>query len=111
MWGDISTLRRPVQVCYRQVRSLLSSWVLLIYLTRWKTLLARVQMSHFKSNNMTKLSLAIECYRGMSFVPAVRSEAMSKLTSMLLHPFPKVSRPNTENSFKAAILTRIDRFA
>ena len=49
-----------------------------------------VQKSHFKSNSMQKLHLALDVYRGLADIEAIRAETINKLLSMLLHPFPKV---------------------
>ncbi|KAK8212148.1 tubulin folding cofactor D C terminal-domain-containing protein [Phyllosticta capitalensis] len=57
---------------------------------KWRNLLSLVQKSHFKSNNIPKLHLALDAYRGLASVPAIRPEVMTKLASMLLHPFPKI---------------------
>ncbi|KAK5015556.1 hypothetical protein LTR60_002820, partial [Cryomyces antarcticus] len=57
---------------------------------RWKTLLSLVQKAHFKSNSIPKLLAAINVYRGLTEIEVVRGSALTKLASMLLHPFPKV---------------------
>lgn len=64
---------------------------------RWRNFLSLVQKAHFKSNNMQKLYLALDVYRGLANVPAIRQDVRTKLTSMLLHPFPKV-RPGYEDN-------------
>ncbi|KAK8161036.1 tubulin folding cofactor D C terminal-domain-containing protein [Phyllosticta citrichinensis] len=61
---------------------------------KWRTLLSLVQKSHFKSNNIAKLHLALDAYRGLANVPAIRPDIMTKLSSMLLHAFPKVVSTN-----------------
>lgn len=53
-------------------------------------LLSYVQKAHFKSTHIQKLHLALDVYRGLGTIPAVRLETLAKVTSMLLHPFPKV---------------------
>lgn len=57
---------------------------------RWRNLLSLVQKAHFKSNNMHKLHIALDVYRGIAEVEAVRPEVLKKVSSMLLHPYPKV---------------------
>ncbi|KAK5162780.1 hypothetical protein LTR04_003015 [Oleoguttula sp. CCFEE 6159] len=57
---------------------------------RWKTLLSLVQKAHFKSNSIPKLLAAVNVYRGLTEIEVVRGSALTKLASMLLHPFPKV---------------------
>ena len=39
---------------------------------------------------MQKLHLALDVYRGLGSIPATRVETLTKVSSMLLHPFPKV---------------------
>jgi hypothetical protein len=39
---------------------------------------------------MQKLHLALDVYRGLGVMPATRADTLAKVTSMLLHPFPKV---------------------
>jgi hypothetical protein len=39
---------------------------------------------------MQKLHLALDIYRGLGLIPATRADTLAKVTSMLLHPFPKV---------------------
>lgn len=39
---------------------------------------------------MQKLHLALDVYRGLGSIPATRADTLSKVSSMLLHPFPKV---------------------
>lgn len=61
--------------------------------TSFRTLLSFVQKAHFKSTHIQKLHLALDVYRGLGTIPAIRADTLSKVTSMLLHPFPKVSWP------------------
>ncbi|KAF2188170.1 hypothetical protein K469DRAFT_703631 [Zopfia rhizophila CBS 207.26] len=39
---------------------------------------------------MQKLHLALDVYRGLGTIPSTRADIITKVTSMLLHPFPKV---------------------
>ena len=39
---------------------------------------------------MQKLHLALDVYRGLGSIPATRVDTLTKVSSMLLHPFPKV---------------------
>jgi hypothetical protein len=57
---------------------------------RWRNFLSLIQKSHFKSNNIQKLSFALDVYRGLAEVDAIRKDVLTKVSSMLLHPFPKV---------------------
>ncbi len=45
------------------------------------------QKAHYKTGNVRKLEAVIKLYGGLV---QVYPEAFQKLTSMLLHPFPKV---------------------
>ncbi|KAK7538299.1 tubulin folding cofactor D C terminal-domain-containing protein [Phyllosticta citribraziliensis] len=66
---------------------------------KWRNLLSLVQKSHFKSNNIAKLHLALDAYRGLATVPAIRPDVMTKLSSMLLHAFPKIRVSAAETLF------------
>ncbi|KAH7068742.1 tubulin folding cofactor D C terminal-domain-containing protein [Paraphoma chrysanthemicola] len=55
----------------------------------FRSLLSLTQKAHFKSTHMQKLHLALEVYRGFGDMPASRLDALTKVTNMLLHPFPK----------------------
>ncbi|PSN62088.1 hypothetical protein BS50DRAFT_561146 [Corynespora cassiicola Philippines] len=56
----------------------------------FRVLLSYVQKAHFKSTHMQKLHLALDVYRGLGSIYATRSDTITKVTSMLLHPFPKI---------------------
>ncbi|KAF1994817.1 hypothetical protein P154DRAFT_475433 [Amniculicola lignicola CBS 123094] len=56
----------------------------------FRNLLSLTQKSHFKSTNMQKLHLALDVYRGLATIPSTRTDTITKVASMLLHPFPKV---------------------
>ncbi|KZM25859.1 hypothetical protein ST47_g3018 [Ascochyta rabiei] len=55
----------------------------------FRALLSYVQKAHFKSTHIQKLHLALDVYRGLGTIPAIRTYTLAKVTSMLLHPFPK----------------------
>lgn len=57
---------------------------------RWRKLLSLIQKSHYKSNNMQKLHMALDMYRNLADIQTIRKEVIDKVISMLLHPFPKV---------------------
>lgn len=42
---------------------------------------------------MQKLHLALDIYRGLGAIPVTRADTLTKVSNMLLHPFPKVSEP------------------
>ncbi|KAF2031567.1 beta-tubulin cofactor d [Setomelanomma holmii] len=71
----------------------------------FRSLLSLIQKAHFKSTHMQKLHLAIEVYRGLGCLPNTRQDTLSKVTSMLLHPFPKIRMMAAETLW---ILTRVD---
>lgn len=53
----------------------------------WRAIYLLIQKSHYKTGNVRKLEAAVKLYGGLC---GVYPEAMTKLSSMLLHPFPKV---------------------
>ena len=81
--GLVGTSFKCVLRCHKLARSNMTR--------RWRNLLSLVQKSHFKSTHVHKLHLALDVYRGLADVVNIRTDVMSKLVSMLLHPFPKVS--------------------
>ncbi|KAF2645263.1 hypothetical protein P280DRAFT_115775 [Massarina eburnea CBS 473.64] len=56
----------------------------------FRALLSLTQKSHFKSTHMQKLHLALDIYRGLATIPSTRTDTINKVTTMLLHPFPKI---------------------
>jgi hypothetical protein len=58
----------------------------------FRTLLSLTQKAHFKSSHMQKLHLCLDVYRGLGGIDATRADTITKVTTMLLHPFPNVSR-------------------
>lgn len=56
----------------------------------FRALLSLTQKIHFKSAHMQKLHLALDVYRGLGTIPQTRADTLTKVASMLLHPFPKV---------------------
>ncbi|KAG9193115.1 hypothetical protein G6011_03150 [Alternaria panax] len=56
----------------------------------FRALLSYTQKAHFKSTHMQKLHLALDMYRGLGNIPLTRADTLSKVVSMLLHPFPKI---------------------
>lgn len=57
-----------------------------------------LQKAHYKTGNVRKLEAAIKLYGGLL---QVYPEALEKLTSMLLHPFPKIRNHVTDMLFVA----------
>ncbi|KAF2428971.1 hypothetical protein EJ08DRAFT_308806 [Tothia fuscella] len=58
---------------------------------KWRNFLSLIQKSHFKSNNVQKLVVVMDVYRGLADVDVIRKEVLTKVVCMLLHPFPTVS--------------------
>ena len=52
--------------------------------------LTLLSKSHYKSTNVRKLLSCVSCYSSLSRIPSVQRAALTKLTSLLLHPYPKV---------------------
>lgn len=61
----------------------------------FRAVLSYTQKAHFKSTHMQKLYLALDVYRGLGTIPSTRADTITKVTSMLLHPFPKVRQTGT----------------
>ncbi|KAI9852129.1 MAG: hypothetical protein M1838_001753 [Thelocarpon superellum] len=66
---------------------------------KWRPLLALVQQAHYKSGSVGKLEAAVKVYTGFADIASVREAALTKLVSMLLHPFPKVRNAVAEALF------------
>ncbi|KAL9061181.1 MAG: hypothetical protein Q9162_000326 [Coniocarpon cinnabarinum] len=56
----------------------------------WRTLLALVQKSHFKSTNLQKLLAAVNIYGSLVEITEIRHLVLAKIISTLSHPFPSV---------------------
>src|SRR5277367_5161682 len=67
-------------------------------LIRWRSVYLLVQKAHYKTGNVRKLEAAIKVYGGLL---QVYPEALEKLTSMLLHPFPKIRNQVADMMFAA----------
>jgi hypothetical protein len=61
---------------------------------KFRVLLSYVQKAHFKSTHMQKLHISLDVYRGLSTIPSTHYDTLTKVVSMLLHPFPKVCPVN-----------------
>jgi len=59
-------------------------------------LLSLVQKSHFKSSSLPKLIACVSIYRALADIPALRTPVLTKLVSMLSHPFPRVRIASAE---------------
>ena len=53
----------------------------------WKSLYFYVQKSHYKTSNVRKLEASIHVYGGLS---EIYPPAIDKLTTMAIHPYPRV---------------------
>lgn len=49
-----------------------------------------VQKSHFRSSNIARLEAAVQVYAALSRLEPLRNDVLKKLSSLLLHPFPRV---------------------
>lgn len=63
---------------------------------RWRSLYLLVQKAHYKTGNIRKLEAAVKIYGGLS---EVYPEALQKLATMLLHPFPKIRNEVADTLF------------
>lgn len=63
---------------------------------RWRSLYLLVQKAHYKTGNVRKLEAAVKIYGGLI---EVYQEALQKLTTMLLHPFPKIRNEVADTLF------------
>lgn len=57
----------------------------------WSALFDAIQKSHYKSGKVQKLETAVKVYAGLTKVSTLRKAILRKLTSLLRHPFAKVS--------------------
>lgn len=87
---DMQILQR-LGSAFKYVFSLSEPMISLADSNRCWNLLSLAQKAHFKSQNMVKLSVALDLYRGLADFDVTRADVIAKLVSMLLHPFPKVS--------------------
>jgi hypothetical protein len=74
--------------------------------TSFRSLLSQTQKAHFKSSHMQKLHFALDVYRGLGQIQATSSDTLTKVTNMLLHPFPKVKDPQFD-VFEALTIDQI----
>ncbi|KAE8358419.1 tubulin folding cofactor D C terminal-domain-containing protein [Aspergillus caelatus] len=65
----------------------------------YRKLFVLVQKAHFKSSNIARLEAAIKVYAPLSRLEPLRAEVLKKMTSMLLHPFPRVRNVVAEYLF------------
>lgn len=56
----------------------------------WRTLLSLVQKAHYKTSSIPKLLAAISVYYGLCDIPKIKVQVLTKMVSMLSHPFAKV---------------------
>ena len=62
----------------------------------WRSLYALIQNAHYQSGNIRKLEAAVKLYGGLL---DVYPDASQKLTSMLLHKYPKVRNEAADTLF------------
>ncbi|KAH8705099.1 putative tubulin-specific chaperone D [Talaromyces proteolyticus] len=67
--------------------------------TTLRKLFVLVQKAHFKSSNIPRLEAAVKVYSALSHVQALRKDVLKKLTSILLHPYPKIRAAVSDSLF------------
>ncbi|KNG82786.1 putative tubulin-specific chaperone D [Aspergillus nomiae NRRL 13137] len=72
-----------------------------------RKLFVLVQKAHFKSSNIGRLEAAIKVYAPLSRLEQLRAEVLKKMTSMLLHPFPRVRNAVAEYLFMETTLESV----
>ncbi|OJJ37236.1 hypothetical protein ASPWEDRAFT_131348 [Aspergillus wentii DTO 134E9] len=65
----------------------------------FRKLFVVVQKAHFKSSNIARLEAAIRVYAPLSRLEPLRIDVLKKLSSMLLHPFPRIRAGAAEHLF------------
>ncbi|KAB8258947.1 tubulin folding cofactor D C terminal-domain-containing protein [Aspergillus pseudonomiae] len=73
----------------------------------YRKLFVLVQKAHFKSSNIGRLEAAIKVYAPLSRLEQLRAEVLKKMTSMLLHPFPRVRNAVAEYLFMETTLESV----
>ncbi|PIG87156.1 tubulin-specific chaperone D [Aspergillus arachidicola] len=72
-----------------------------------RKLFVLVQKAHFKSSNIARLEAAIKVYAPLSRLEPLRADVLKKMTSMLLHPFPRVRNAAAEYLFMETMLDSV----
>ncbi|KAF5865713.1 hypothetical protein ETB97_002687 [Aspergillus alliaceus] len=72
-----------------------------------RKLFVLVQKAHFKSSNIARLEAAIKVYAPLSRLESLRAEVLKKMTTMLLHPFPRVRNAVAEYLFMETTLNSV----
>ncbi|KAI9800273.1 MAG: hypothetical protein M1833_003387 [Piccolia ochrophora] len=65
----------------------------------FQSVLIAVRETHYKSRSIPKLTASIHVYSGLAQLPSVRSAAVAKLISLLLHPYPRVRTVAAESLY------------
>ncbi|KAE8310692.1 tubulin folding cofactor D C terminal-domain-containing protein [Aspergillus transmontanensis] len=73
----------------------------------YRKLFVLVQKAHFKSSNIARLEAAIKVYAPLSRLEPLRADVLKKMTSMLLHPFPRVRNAAAEYLFMETMLESV----
>ncbi|KAE8165313.1 tubulin folding cofactor D C terminal-domain-containing protein [Aspergillus tamarii] len=73
----------------------------------YRKLFVLVQKAHFKSSNIARLEAAIKVYAPLSRLEPLREEVLKKMSSMLLHPFPRVRNAVAEYLFMETTLESV----
>lgn len=91
---DMQVMQRLTSTSFKYVFKHCMRWHAITDHSSFRSLLSYTQKSHFKSTHMQKLHFALDVYRGLGDIPATRADTLVKVSSMLLHPFPKVCNPH-----------------
>ncbi|KAJ5690264.1 hypothetical protein N7462_004656 [Penicillium macrosclerotiorum] len=71
----------------------------------FKAVFKLVQKAHFRSSNIPRLEAAVKVYAALSKLESVREDTLKKLTSLLLHSFPRVRATAADYLF---VITDLD---
>ena len=64
--------------------------------SRWHKLFVLTQKAHYKTGSIPKLNAAVQVYASLGRRSSIAPEVLTKLVSMLRHPFPRVSFPRSQ---------------
>ncbi|PLB47288.1 hypothetical protein P170DRAFT_511917 [Aspergillus steynii IBT 23096] len=73
----------------------------------FRKLFVLVQKAHFKTSNIARLEAATRVYACLSRLESLRTEALKKMTGMLLHPFPRVRSNIAEYLFMETVSDKV----
>jgi hypothetical protein len=56
---------------------------------------------------MARLEAAVKAYSALTRIDSMRADVLKKMTSLLLHPFPRVITPTLFFFLTTSVLTRL----